>query len=143
MIRRRLGLSLVCSAAFLVTLAGCSDRDAGRVRVSGTVDYDGKPVPSAQIYFEPDPAKGAKGPTGYAVVKSGSFDTAAPGGRGATPGAMLVRIAGAHDPMENRASGGEVEARLWFNDHQTKVELPAGPSVHQFSVPSTGSRKGK
>lgn len=124
---------LVCALA----VTGCSDRNAGRVRVSGTVDFAGTPVPTAQIYFEPDPTKGGKGPTGYAIVRSGSFDTAAADGRGAVAGPMLVRIDGAHDPAENRASSGEVEPRIWFPNYRTTVELPAGPSVHRFSVPAT------
>jgi hypothetical protein len=129
----------LCLLACALAVTGCSDRNAGRVRVSGTVDFAGTPVPTAQIYFEPDPAKGGKGPTGYAIVRSGSFDTAAVDGRGAVAGPMLVRIDGGHDPAENRMSGGEAEPRMWFRDYRTTVELPAGPSVHRFSVPATSS----
>lgn len=92
------------------------------------------------VVLRPDRARGTKGPTGYALVQSGSFDTAATGGRGAVAGPMVVRIEGGHDPREDLVSGDSLVRRHWFETYQTTIELPAGPSVHRFPVPASAGR---
>src|SRR5689334_6906923 len=68
-------------------------------RVSGKVTFKGKALPAGRIIFLPDASKGNKGSEGYADIKDGAYDTAAPGGKGATGGAMTVRIE-AWDPTK-------------------------------------------
>ena len=133
----RIALAASCAAA----MTGCSNRDAGRHRVSGRVDFEGSPVPAARIYFEPDNAKGNRGPTGYAIIRSGSYDTAADGGRGAIAGPAIVRIDGAHDPAAVRTSPqGEADGILLFPEYRTVVDLPAAASLQDFNVPSAGGK---
>jgi hypothetical protein len=57
--------------------------------VSGTVTYEGKPVPAGTVFLDPVAAKGQ----GLATVKDGAFDTAQ-AGRGITAGKFVVRVQG-------------------------------------------------
>ncbi len=59
---RRLGRSLAVGLALL--LAGCNSRGT----VSGTVTYQGKPVPSGNVLFVPE-----HGPTVSAVIDDGKY----------------------------------------------------------------------
>src|SRR5690348_2686083 len=82
--------ALVCGLA-----AGCGGGKGHRV--SGKVTFKGAPVPAGRIYFTPDSTKGNTGPTGYADIKDGAYDTAAAGGQGVTGGPVVVAIEG-NDP---------------------------------------------
>ena len=62
--------------------------------VSGTVTYDGKPLPAGQISFEADVTKGHDGPQGMAYIKDGRFDTAQQKGKGVLGGPYVIRIQG-------------------------------------------------
>src|SRR5262249_8906644 len=68
----------------LISASGCGD---GKVRVRGTVSYDGKPVERGVITL--DPADG-KGPNTGGEITEGSFDLS--GEAAATPGKKVVRI---------------------------------------------------
>jgi hypothetical protein len=47
---------------------GCQGQRATRYAVEGTVTFDGKPVPSGVIRFEPASGNGLIAPMGYARV---------------------------------------------------------------------------
>jgi hypothetical protein len=86
-----LGIMLVIVGSMLV--AGCSENGPKRYRLQGTVEFDSKPVPAGTIYFDPDTAKGNKGPQGYATIVDGKFDTEK-AGKGHVGGPMRIRIVG-------------------------------------------------
>jgi hypothetical protein len=75
---------------------GCGD---GKVRVRGTVSYDGKPVDRGVITFDPADGKGSN--TGGEIA-DGHFDISA--GAAAEPGKKIVRI------RAFRASGRKIES---------------------------------
>lgn len=86
---------LACnSLAFLLvaTLCGCDSQDESRVRVHGTVSYNGAPVPSGYITFDPDVSKGNSGAQGSAMIREGKFDTDAIAGRRPVAGSVVVTI---------------------------------------------------
>ena len=66
-------------------LAGCG-RGPTLYQVSGRVTYDGQPLPAGVIYFDPDVTRNHDGPQGYAVIKNGTYNTSARGGRGVVGG---------------------------------------------------------
>ncbi|MEW4565484.1 hypothetical protein AB1K70_23355 [Bremerella sp. JC770] len=70
-------IGLVLSALSVIIPSGCSSSagDYEPYHVSGTIQYDGKPVPSGRIDFFPDRSKGNQGTAGYAVIHNGVFDT--------------------------------------------------------------------
>ena len=49
---------LAVAGCGLFALAGCSGQPAGRYAVSGTVTFNGKPIPAGRVFLEPDPAGG-------------------------------------------------------------------------------------
>lgn len=119
---------------------GCGG-DKGN-RVSGKVTYKGQPVPAGRIYFMPDTKKGNKGPTGFAEIKNGAYDTAEPGGHGAVAGAMIVKIEG-YDPnqKDKTDAAGETPIKPLFPTYQTAAELPKEDTTKDFDVPATAGGK--
>lgn len=128
------GFSLVL---MLGLLAGCGSGE--RIyRLSGTVEFKGKPVPAGYIVFEPDTSKGNSGPAGRCEISKGKFDTGQGDGRGTVGGAHLVRIVGlSADPNANADEGKEVSLPLpLFPPYETTVELPMENSTQDFEVPA-------
>src|SRR5437899_12941205 len=80
-------------------LMGCSGKQGPqRYRVSGTVTFDGKPVPHGEILFSPDSAQGNSGPQGIAIIQDGKYDTAGTRAPGIAGGATIVRVTALSDP---------------------------------------------
>jgi hypothetical protein len=95
--RRRTGrLAAVLLLGFLSSSFGCGD---GKVRVQGTVTFDGKPVERGVISF--DPADG-RGPNTGGKIASGRFELS--GLAAATPGKKIVRI------RASRPTGRKIES---------------------------------
>jgi hypothetical protein len=136
---RLLPALLACAAA-----AGCGGD--GTYRVSGKVTFKGQPVPAGKIYFMPDGSKGNTGPTGYADIKDGQYDTSATGGRGAGKGPMIVAIEG-FDPStpgkaEKGDTSGEATVKTLFPRYETTTDLPGEAATKDFDVPAdAGSGK--
>jgi hypothetical protein len=64
---------------FVASLAGCGgDRGPERVVVSGTVTYNGKPIPNGSIRFMPTAASPV--PMAGAAIKDGEYKVEAHGG---------------------------------------------------------------
>src|SRR5438128_12273263 len=80
--RRHTLPGLVCAVVLLAT--GCGD---GRVRINGTVVFEGKPVEQGVISFEPTDGVG---PTTGGSITDGKYDLTADAR--ATTGEKLVRI---------------------------------------------------
>jgi hypothetical protein len=104
--RRCLGAAVVLVAALV---AGCSDDGPKRARLSGTVKYDGKPIPYGDIVFTPDGSKKNDGPQGFAKIRDGRYETE--GDKGIGGGPTIIRVTGFSSP------DGQ--------GHLCEVELPA------------------
>jgi hypothetical protein len=119
----------------LAVLAGC---DAGpkRLHLFGQVLYDGKPVPTGEIYFDPDVTKGKDGPQGFARIVNGRYDTR-DGGVPLTAGPHVVRIFGFDGkarPEDDLPFG-----RRLFADFSTAADVPDRPDANlDFQVPARG-----
>jgi hypothetical protein len=118
------------AAAVFCLVAGCN-RGPEMYSVSGTVTYDGKPLPAGQVFFEADVTKGHDAPQGFAYVKDGRFDTAQ-GGRGVVGGDYVIRIQGFDGKPGNELPLG----KPLFNDYVESRDLPKGPAQLEFSVPA-------
>jgi hypothetical protein len=88
-------------AAALLALLGCSGPP--RTTVSGKVTFDGQPLASGQIVFEPQ----GTGRLGIAQISAGAYTM--PAEHGPTAGAYVVRI------TANRPSGRKTKAGLGAN----------------------------
>ena len=113
---------------------GCQPAGPARFHVSGTVKFDGKPVPAGYIVFEPDAARGNRGPGAGAAIVGGSFATAA--GQGIVGGPHVVRIHGTDGvPVEVSGEGLNPDGTTLFPDYETRVEFPHADTTHNFVVP--------
>jgi hypothetical protein len=124
---------LLCSLAAAL-LAGCSDR-VERVRVSGQITFQGKPVPYGNITFEPDRTKGNQGPQGYAQIRDGQYDTRNAGTE-PCPGAQNVHIIG-YPELGSGATG----KTMLVIDYYTTAELTRQAATKDFDVPASGARQ--
>ena len=117
-----------CGWALLLLVAcGCG----GQYTISGTVTYDGKPVPCGEIVLTPDPEKGNSGPGLLLRIEDGHYQTVDQ--RGQVGGAYSARISGykAPEPGPSMSRCGYPI----FVDYVVAVELPRGEAVHDFVVP--------
>lgn len=115
-----------------VLMAGCSDSGPKRYRLQGTVEFDGKPVPAGTVYFDPDSAKGNKGPQGYATIVDGKFDTEK-GGKGHVGGPMRVRIVGLAAAGETRTNDDSPKPPL-FPEFVDTVDLEKSDDLRGFVI---------
>jgi hypothetical protein len=120
-------------AAALATLllAGCGTGEE-LYQFSGAVTYKGKPVPTGQITFEPDVTKGNNGPSGYARIRDGRYDTSAEDGRGTKGGPHLVRILG----QDGIVRGELLSGMPLFREYSTSKDLPRESGTVDFEVPA-------
>jgi len=134
--RRHALLGLACAAVLLVT--GCGD---GRVRVHGTVLFEGQPLEEGFVSFEP--ADGV-GPTTGGAITGGKYDLT--GEARATVGEKIVRIIGSRKTGRKIPAGNPPGAMVdeWvqcipkqYNDQSTlRVQItPGRDNTHNFDLP--------
>ncbi len=132
-------LALRLAGLMFATLAlGCGDGKG--YRITGKVTFKGQPVPVGKIYFNPDGSKGNTGPSGYADIKNGEYDTSAAGGRGFIGGPAIIAVEG-FDPNAKGKSdkddkSGEVLIKSLFPRYETSVELPKSSTTKDIEVPA-------
>ncbi|PQO39249.1 hypothetical protein C5Y96_05165 [Blastopirellula marina] len=118
-----------------MSISGCTRASfEPRYQVSGTVTYDGKPVPSGLVKFQPDVEKGGYGPGGYAPIKDGEFCTA----EGICAGPVKVSICGFDGiPLEVVNEDGKtvMEETNLFKEYPTLAEIKHANTVIDFAVP--------
>jgi hypothetical protein len=118
-------------------LGGCGGGNAGPTlyQLSGTVTFAGKPVPAGTILFEPDVAKGNRGPAGFATIRDGKFDTRE-GGKGTVGGPHTARITGMEAPLPEGVPVEEARVKSLFSEYAAPVDLPKEDATHDFEVPA-------
>lgn len=109
--------------------------------VSGTVTYDGKPIPYGSILFIADADEGNSGPQGVATIEDGKFDTAN-AGRGVVGGAYTVIIKGRSVQGSQQDDEGEADPPL-FSDYKTTASFPKENSIQKFDVPEGVSQSSR
>ena len=112
-------------------LAGCGGSGPRAVNVSGTVTFNGQPVPQGKIYFDPDTAAGNDGVQGFARIQEGAYDTRDTG-KGIGGGAYRVRIIGA-------TAGENGPAKPLFGEYTVAVDFPQETTTHDFEVPASAA----
>jgi hypothetical protein len=126
--------ALVCLLAL-----GCGSKSV--YRVSGKVTFQGRPVPAGKIYFIPDSSKGNTGPTGYADIKDGQYDTGATGGQNAPAGPVIIALEG-FDPSSKpeKEKSEDVSAKVLFPRYEVAAELPKEKSTKDIEVPADAAK---
>lgn len=126
---------LLLSAGFLAVLAAGCGPSSGVYRRSGSVTFDGKPVPLGKVYFDPDVAAGGSGPSGFADVVDGRYDTR--GGHGVGGGPVIVRVAGYSRDDPDPVSGF---GKPLFVEHHVRADMPASESEYDIAVPASAAK---
>jgi hypothetical protein len=122
--------TFVILVSILAILAGCSSSE--RIYdLSGAVTYQDKPVPAGHIRIEPDTSAGNSGPSGFAKIKDGRYDTRVLDGRGTIGGPHLVFILG----LDGVPRGELLNGLPVFPDYSTTVDLPKKSGTYDFAVP--------
>jgi hypothetical protein len=124
---------LILLPLLVATVAGC-DRGPERFPLSGTVTYDGKPIPQGFVYFTPLAEKGNAGPEGSGSIANGGYATDPH--FGSIGGPHLVRIVG-YD--------GNADPPMWplgqpLVKYAVEVDLPRDRATMNFDVPKQRSQ---
>jgi hypothetical protein len=112
-----------------IGLAGCAQEEK-LYDVSGTVTYDGQPIPKGLIFFDPDVTKGGNGPQGFANIWDGKFTTADKG-KGIRGGAYVIRVNGFDGKEAPEAPFG----KFLFPEYTESRELPKEKSELKLDIP--------
>ena len=113
-----------------LVVAGCGKSGPPRYHVTGKLTYGGKPVPAGVIFFEPDFTKKNDGPSGFAHVKNGEYDTRVDG-QPVVSGPHQVRIHAFDGKPGNELPMGQMIAP----EFTTTVDFPEEDSVKNFDIP--------
>ena len=117
--------------ALATFLVGCTvEEGVPRYDVSGKVAFNGEPVPAGSVRFRPDRLLGNEGPSGYALILDGHYDTSM-SDRGTTGGPQVVEISG----YDGKAAPEMEMGMPLFNGFYTKVDLPRETTTLDFDVP--------
>lgn len=126
------GLAAVLAAAML-PLGGCGGQSGpARYDLSGTVTYDGQPVPAGEVVLEPDGSKGNTGPGSLATIRDGKYQTEP--AMGVVGGAYIARITG----FDGVPVGDLSQGTPLFSNYTTTIDLPHEAATHDFQVPADG-----
>jgi len=115
-------------------LSGCGGEKI--YNLSGTITFQGKPVPRGYIVFEPDTSAGNNGAAAFAKIMDGHYDTRNEDGRGTLGGSHLVRIRA----FDGIPAGELRDGRLLFPDYSTTADLPKHDATQDFEVPASAKR---
>src|SRR5262249_3118118 len=116
-------------------LCGCGSGSPTMFHVSGTVTFDGKPVPAGRVDFFPDFSQKNDGPQGFALIKAGKFDTR-DGGQGHGGGPIVIRIDGFDGQTDNPVFFG----RPIFKPFEIKRDMPKADSQENLEVPASAAK---
>ena len=130
----RFHVALLATAA--LSAAGCGGSDVDREDLTGAVTFAGQPVVFGNIEFVPDSEKGHSGPTGYADIVDGRYDTSLEGGAGVVAGPHLVRVTAYQEvpppASEDETAPSNAKPPMFFG-YPIEADLEGG--VKDFDVP--------
>lgn len=124
----------LATIALLTATIGCGTRnDLGTYPISGTVTYQGKPVPVGSITLVPDSSQGNSGAAVAMEIVDGKFNSAN-AARGHVGGPHIATIVG----LDGKGDGDLFpKGFMLFQDYQMKLDLPKEASTNEIVVPTT------
>jgi hypothetical protein len=126
----------LCSLVILcLALAGCGMGDGlERYPVNGTVTFEGKPVQTGAVFFEPTASVGTVAPTVYLPLRGGRYDA---GKEGPVAGKYVVKVAGWDESKKQVDSDGVTHTAQLFQDYQFEVQIPPPNNTLDIEVPAS------
>ena len=132
---RTIRSAAIAAVAIAATAPGCGGASGpARYPLSGTVTYDGEPVPVGFIHFVPDVERGNSGPAAGAAIERGRFST--PRGKGTVGGPHRVVIEGYDGVPFDSPEGPQPSGQSLFPGFHTHAELPLHAATIDFPVPA-------
>jgi len=136
MYRTSYWLGLV-SIVLMGTSGGCRPTsDLKTYPISGTVTYQGQPVPIGSITLVPDSTQGNRGAAVSVDIVDGKFDSAN-ASRGHVGGPHVVTVVGLDGKGDDDLFP---KGYMLFQDYQIKLDLPKEPSTEDIVVPTDQSK---
>lgn len=130
--RSRYWLSLV-SLVLLGTTIGCRVKsDLETYPISGTVTYQGEPVPIGSITLVPDSSQGNRGAAVSMEIVDGKFDSAN-ASRGHVGGPHVATIVGLDGNGDDDLFP---KGYMLFQDYQVSLDLPNEESTSDIVIPT-------
>jgi hypothetical protein len=128
---------LIARATFLfivLGIAGCGGGAMPRYDLSGTVTYNGQPVPVGYMTFAPDEAAGNSGPATQADIRDGLYATRP--GQGTIGGPHAVTIYGFDGKaiVEPDNPIGRPMGTPLFSGLPAKADLPRESAIYDFPL---------
>jgi hypothetical protein len=122
--------------ALVLAPVGCGHSGHTRFELSGTVTYDGQPVPVGYIVFTPDKAAGNPGPGSQADIHDGKYST--PSGLGTIGGPHVVTVFGfdGKSYVPPGATMPIIMGHPLFPSFTVKLNLPKAAGVQDLTVPT-------
>lgn len=120
----------------VVLAGGCGEKPLDRIRIRGTVTYQGKPVENGAIFFEPTESVGKIAPTVYLPVRDGKFDAE---DNGPIKGKYRVTVGGMDRSKETKDDDGITNTPQLFPDYKFEVDIPPPDNKLDVQVPETSA----
>jgi hypothetical protein len=130
-----------CVLVLILSVAGCGGGPVGAegtYELSGTIEYEGNPIPAGTIMFVPAGGQPKNAAVGIAEITDGHYKTAP--GRGVFGGSYTLRLT-AHDdnpvpvPDADPSEGPtEQPTPLFPPESEMKVDLPKGQKTFDIKV---------
>ncbi|MCA9267882.1 MAG: hypothetical protein KDA41_05400 [Planctomycetales bacterium] len=118
----------------LAGVAGCGPSGPQRFELSGSVTFQGRPVPAGVVFLDPDTVAGNRGLQGYAEIHDGRYDTRVGSGKGHTGGAYRLRVRGFDDSV--------AKPTPLFDEWETPRDLPDAASTSDIEVTAESAPAG-
>ena len=113
----------------LSACVGCGDD--GKYKVSGSVTYDGNPIPTGEIRFTPNIRN--QGPPVLAFIKEGKYET--PKDKGLVGGSYQLRVSGfAAAGNSKDPSAPDFGKELFKKPYREDVEFPKEDHEHNINI---------
>jgi len=122
----------VAYGLLLAMVVSCGKAGVPRYELSGTVTYQGKPVPAGSIRFEPVGTTLNNSTIGDADIKDGKYSTLLD--RGIIGGRQRVFVYGFNGIPE---PGSGPEGAAIFGSHIVEIDLPDEASKLDIQVPDS------
>lgn len=124
---------------FLLLVAGCN-RNAGPARydLTGTITYEGKPVPVGYILFAPDKSKGNDGPGTDAEIKDGVYKTRPK--EGVIGGPHIATVSAFDGKIQQQGPVLSPIRTPLFLNVPVSVDLPKENAAYDIVVPVTAKK---
>jgi hypothetical protein len=123
---------LIVVALLTMTCPGCGGSGPHYHTISGTVTFQGSPVPMGEVSLTPNQAEGNTGPTVVCQIADGHYHS--PPGKGVVGGAYIAVISGFQKPPASRDPTASEFGKRLFPIHRVSIELPNDDTTKVFEL---------